>query len=191
VSAVRKSDVAIAHVRNARHILDEADRRLTRTVTDARNAGVKWKDIAEAVGMSTTGAYHRYNRRVQIESERQARIRELTTLRNLRNLSSVIALVTLITLTGCNLSSTCEGGQRVTRLWNNTGTNNLTLIDSDVIPPEDLPVVLIPDTNNQPGEDDGIDAISWTNTEPTDFFIDYQWDGGPVQHAEGTAPACP
>lgn len=103
----------------------------------------------------------------------------------------VLVLVLLVVLSSCDLSSSCEGSQRTTRLWNNTGTTDLILVDSDVIPSEDLPVTLIPDTNNQPGEDDGIDAISWTNTQPTSFFIDYRWGTGSVQHAEGTAPACP
>jgi hypothetical protein len=97
----------------------------------------------------------------------------------------------VVGLTSCDLSSHCEGSQRVTRLWNNTGTTDLILVDSNVIPTGDLPVTLIPDTNNQPGEDDGTDAISWTNTAATGFYIDYRWGTGPVQHAEGTAPACP
>jgi hypothetical protein len=114
----------------------------------------------------------------------------------MRRLLTFLALIPLLALGACNLTSHCdENGNRITRLWNddqNPSDTNLVIIDSNVIPGEDLPLTLVPDTNSVPGEPVGVDSVSWSNDEPIDFFFDYRWGDGEVEHIGGTWPDdCP
>lgn len=112
---------------------------------------------------------------------------------------TLLALAPLLLVVGaCQFHTECDvNGRRQSYIWNDDGNNGsgetLTILDTNILPPEDLPLTLIVDTDDAPlGEDPATDALFFGHEGPAFVEMDYRWGTGPVKHSEGTLPDdCP
>lgn len=110
----------------------------------------------------------------------------------------LLVVVCAVVAPACFVHTECDAdGRRESYIWNDDGLNGsnetLTIVDTNILPPEDLPYVMIVDTDDDVGGEDPLtDALFLGNDEPIDVEMDYRWGTGPVRHAEFTVPDdCP